>query len=246
MALQFASAIMAHAAYPVPVRSSFMLKVFLTFVLLALLSVAISIGGRMVGRTIAMAGHTDDLTVHDIVIGKDTLAVPANMIRFDASRRSGVTQRLDLYLNWPLLEGYSNEARDDFNHTGDTRNILFLSFEERMMSRDMSGRLEPIYRALVEGTGRPGPGGLTVYSFSEKSGYMDEILIVGDGDTDTPFVARCLSGDASRESLAACERDIHLGNGLSLSYRMPAELAGSWRDVDAAIREKAESFIVKR
>lgn len=223
-----------------------MLKVFLTFVLLALLSVAISIGGRMAGRTIAMAGHTDDLTVHNIVIGKDTLAVPANMIRFDASRRSGAAQRLDLYLNWPLLEGYSNEARDDFNHTGDTRSILFLSFEERMMSRDMSGRLEPIYRSLVEESGRPGPGGLTVYSFSERSGYMDEILIVGDGDTDTPFVARCLSGDASRESLAACERDIHLGNGLSLSYRMPAELAGSWRDVDAAIREKAESFIAKR
>ncbi|MEO3385667.1 hypothetical protein [Mesorhizobium sp. CAU 1741] len=221
-----------------------MIRVFIGFVVLALLSVGVSLVGKWAGKTIAMAGHTDDRTLHEIVIGNDVLVVPANMIRFEGSRRDGVAARLDVYLRWPQMDGYSDVARDDFNHLDDSRRILFLSFEERMMSRDMSGRYEPIYRALVEPSGRVGPGGLTAYPFTTASGYMDEVLIVGgQGEISPPFVARCLAGDQSKQSLAPCERDLHIGEGLTLTYRMPAELAGSWRDVDAAVRAVAESFL---
>lgn len=52
-------------------------------------------------------------------------------------------------------------------------------------------------------------------------------------------MARCLSGASIAESLAPCERDIHVGDNLSLSYRFPGELLGEWRALDAAIRDKA-------
>ena len=227
----------------VPIRSSFVNRVFLVFALLAVLSAAISLAGKWLGREIALAGHTDDRTIHEVVIGNDVLSVPANMIRFESSRRPGVAKRLDLYLRWPQMDGYSDSSRDEFNHLGGTRTILFLSFEERMMSRDMSGRLEPIYSALTEPAGRAGPNGLAVYPFTEASGYVDEVLIVGDEETDDPFVARCLAGEQARQSLAPCERDIHVGEGLNLVYRMPAELAGSWREVDAAVKKAAEGFL---
>ena len=226
-----------------PIRSSFLNRVFIAFALLALVSAALSLAGKFLGREIALAGHTDDRTVHEVVIGNDVLSVPANMIRFEASRRSGVASRLDLYLQWPQMEGYTEAGRDAFNHLDGSRTILFVSFEERMMSRDMSGRLDPIYRALVEPTGRAGPAGLAVYPFSEKSGYVDEVLIVGDEASATPFVARCLSGEQARQSLAPCERDIHVGDSLNLVYRMPAELAGSWREVEAAVIKAAEGFL---
>lgn len=227
----------------VPVRSSFMLKVFYACAALALVSAAIFVAGTWAGRSIAMAGHTDDTRLHEIVIGNNVLSVPANAIRFESARRDGVASRLDLYLRWPQMDGYSEEARDAFNHAGGRRDILFLSFEEQMMSRDMSGRLEPIYRALIEGPGRAGPAGLTVHAFSAESGYVDEVLIVGDDHGERPFVARCASGEAARQSLAPCERDIHVGDGLSLVYRMPAELAPSWREVEQAVREAATRFL---
>lgn len=226
-----------------PPRSRFMARVFLAFLALAALSAVISVAGKWWGRSIAMAGHTDDATIREIVIGNNVLVVPANMIRFETARRDGVTARLDLYARWPQMDGYSNAARDDFNHAGDTRSILFLSFDEPIMSRDMTGRFEPIYRALIDGKGRAGPGGLTVYRFSEKSGYVDEVLVVGDEDGPAPFVARCLSGPAARESLAPCERDIQVADGLNLTYRMPAELAGSWREVDAAVKKLAAGLL---
>jgi hypothetical protein len=221
----------------------FVMKVFYVFTALALLSLGISVGGKWLGRSIALAGHTDDATQRVVVIGNNVISAPANTIRFDRQRRDGVADRLDLYLRWPQLDGYSNAARDDFNHARETRNILFLSFEKRIMSRDMSGRLEPIYASMLVHPGAKGPGDTTLYAFNEKSGYLNEVLAIAPQPGGDAFVARCLVGDSAAESLAPCERDIHIGDDLSLSYRFPGELLGDWRELDAAIRSKAASML---
>lgn len=221
------------------VDSRLMRRVFYAFAALALLSVAISLGGKWFGRSIAMAGYSDDMTVRQVVIGKNVIAVPANFIRFEQARRDGIASRLDLYLRYPQMDGYSEAARDDFNHSGSNRNIIFLSFEQQMMSRDMSGRFAPIYSALIVQPGIPGPGGTTVYGFDEKSGYLNEVLVVGKRPGKDPFVARCLSGPSAGESLAPCERDIQVGNDLSLTYRFPKEFLDNWPALDAAITAEA-------
>ncbi|PWJ87087.1 hypothetical protein C8D77_11970 [Mesorhizobium loti] len=221
------------------VDSRLMKRVFYGFAALALLSVAISLGGKWFGHSIAMAGYTDDATVHQVVIANNVIAVPANTIRFAQARRDGIASRLDLYLRYPQMDGYSEAARDDFNHTGTAKSIIFLSFEQQMMSRDMSGRFAPIYSALITQPGIAGPGGTTVYGFNEKSGYLNEVLVVGKRPGKDPFVARCLSGPSAEESLAPCERDIQVGDELSLTYRFPREFLGDWQALDAAIATEA-------
>ncbi|RWG16436.1 MAG: hypothetical protein EOQ55_20970 [Mesorhizobium sp.] len=224
------------------VDSTLMKRVFYVFAALALLSVAISLGGKWLGRSIAMAGYTDDTTVRQVVMGNNVISVPANFIRFDQARRDGNASRLDLYLRYPEMDGYSTAARGDFNHTT-TRKIIFLSFEPRMISRDMSGRFAPIYSALIVKPGTPGPGGTTLYGFAEKSGYLNEVLAVADRPGKDPFVARCLSGPSAEESLAPCERDIQVGDDLSLTYRFPRELLGNWQVLDAAIATKVAGVL---
>jgi hypothetical protein len=226
-----------------PPDTAFLIKVFYVFAALALLSVLISIGGKLLGRSIVMAGHTDDATIHEIVIGNNVISAPANAIRFEANRRDGVAERLELYLRWPDMRGYTAEAHADFNHAGGSRRILFLSFAERMMSRDMSGRFEPIYRSMIVAPGKSGPAHLTLYDFDPKSGYTDEILAVAERRGSDPFVARCLSGESAAASLAPCERDIHLGDGLSLTYRFPAELLANWQALDAAVLGTAVQYL---
>src|SRR5262245_20898123 len=112
-----------------PLDSAFMWRVFYAFGALALLSVAISIGDKWLGKAIAMAGHTDDTTIHQIVIGNSVVSAPANAIRFERDRRDAVVDRLDLYLHWPDMRGYSTALRNDFNNVGGTRRIIFLSVE---------------------------------------------------------------------------------------------------------------------
>ncbi|MDP3898141.1 MAG: hypothetical protein Q8Q62_15845 [Mesorhizobium sp.] len=214
---------------------AFMWRVFYVFAALALVSIAISVAGRYAGRSIAMAGHTDDRSVAEIVIGNNVIVAPRNMIRFDSARQSGVAAKLDLYMRWPDMAGYSNESRDDFNHAGRESNILFMSIAERIMSRDMSGRYAPIYTQLIEPTGTPAEGGLTMHRFTERSGYQNEILMTAERPGETPYVARCLDGEAAAQSLAPCERDIHVGDALSLTYRFPRELLAEWKALDAAV-----------
>ena len=225
------------------VDSTLMKRVFYAFAALALLSVAISLGGKWFGRSIAMAGYTDDTSIHEVVIGNNVIAVPANFIRFDQARRDGIASRLDLYLRYPEMDGYSMAARDDFNRTGSRRDIIFLSFEQQMMSRDMSGRFAPIYSALIAQPGTPGPGGTTLYGFTEKSGYLNEVLAVANRPGKDPFVARCLSGPSAAESLAPCERDIQVGDNLSLTYRFPREFLGNWQALDKAIAVEAARIL---
>ncbi|WP_040593345.1 hypothetical protein [Mesorhizobium metallidurans] len=225
------------------VDSTLMKRVLYAFATLALISVAISLGGKWFGRLIAMAGYTDDTTIHEVVIGNNVIAVPANFIRFDQARRDGIASRLDLYLRYPEMDGYSTAARDDFNHTGARRKIIFLSFEQQMMSRDMSGRFAPIYSGLIAQPGTPGPGGTTLYGFTEKSGYLNEVLAVANRPGKDPFVARCLSGPSAAESLAPCQRDIQVGDSLSLSYRFPREFLGDWQALDTAIAAEAARIL---
>ncbi|PBB79442.1 hypothetical protein CK218_18965 [Mesorhizobium sp. WSM3879] len=224
------------------VDSTLMKRVFYVFAALALLSVAISLGGKWLGRSIAMAGYTDDTTVRQVVMGNNVISVPANFIRFDQARRDGIASRFDLYLRYPEMDGYSTAARDDFNHVT-TRKIIFLSFEPRMMSRDMSGRFAPIYSALIVTPGTPGPAGTRLYGFTEKSGYLNEVLAVAERPGKDPFVARCLSGPSAEDSLAPCERDIQVGDDLSLTYRFPRELLGNWQALDAAIATKVAGIL---
>jgi hypothetical protein len=88
-----------------------------------------------------------------------------------------------------------------------------------------------------------GPAGTTVYDLNGKSGYLNEVLVVGPRPGKDPFVARCLVGPSAEESLAPCERDIHVGQDLSLSYRFPREFLDDWQAVDAAISSEAAHLL---
>ncbi len=226
-----------------PVRSRFAMRLFYVFAALAVLSLGISVVGKWIGGSIASVGHTDDTRIVEAVVGNNVLAVPANYIRFEAQRQDGEARRLDLYLHWPDLAGYSNAVRDDFNNREGSRRILFLSLEPSIMSRDMSERFDPIYRRLIDLPGEPMQFGLRAYRFSEASGYMNEVLVVGDRPGQAPFVARCLAGPIAEDSLAPCERDVHIGDALGLIYRFPSNILSEWQTLDSAVVGKVEEFL---
>jgi hypothetical protein len=229
-----------------PVDGRFLMRIFYAFVTLAFLSVAITFAGRYLGSSMVMAGNTDDSSLRRITIGEETLAIPANMIRFADARREGAADRLDLYVHWPDMEGYSPDDRDDFDGRSDAKRILFFTILPREMSRDMSGRFAPIYSNLIQMPGTPGSAGIVQYRFLPNSGYMDEELAVAPRDGEsTPFVARCLDPAASAEAFAGCERDIQFGNDLELRYRFPRELLGDWKALDAAVGQFARTHLVK-
>jgi hypothetical protein len=227
------------------IETSYARKVLAALALLAVGTAAISFGGKQLGHTLALAGRSEEPRIHRIMIGDEVVAAPANMIRQQRARRDGVATRLDLYMRWPEMDGYSEISHRAFDNVDPDRSLIFMSLEPRTMSRDMSGRLDPVYRMLVEPHGSEGPSSTMLYRFEQNSGYGDEELVVGQRTSMEPFVARCLIEAGGTETLTPCERDVSIGTSLSLSYRFSRSLLADWQKMDAAVISAASAMVRK-
>ncbi|MBZ7921304.1 hypothetical protein LAC81_05825 [Ensifer adhaerens] len=223
----------------------FVYRVTAIVVVLAALTAAISFAGRWFGENLALAGHTASNELFDIFIGQDHLRLPANMIRFEAQRATSIVERVDLYLTWPKLEGYSDQDRALFNNVDAPESLIFLQISQSTMSRDMSGRLEPIYSQVFDGTPTAGPASLSEHAVKATSSYAGEVFYTADTTTKSPYVVRCLKSDPQAISTSAdCQRDIHAGKDLVVLYRFSNKLLPKWREIDQAIATFVKNRLV--
>ena len=226
------------------ISSRLLFRVTATIGLMAALTAVISIAGRNYGDELSLSGHTASTEIHRVIVGQDTLALPANVIRFDNQRHSGPAQAVSVYLSWPDLAGYSRRHASTFSDPGNAEALIFADFSQSVMSRDMSGRLKPIYQELFVGTPRPGPSGLIIHDLAERSGFADEKLLTGTTATGAIYAVRCMLPRAKAQATAAdCQRDIHVGRDLTMLYRFSSNLLPQWEKIDSAMLEFATRHI---
>jgi hypothetical protein len=223
-------------------------KLFIAMLIIGFLSVLISVSGRMFGGKVMLGGNSVSIETHEIVIANAVLNVPENYIRHSDQRSPGVKAELDLYAVLPSLEGYSAKNKVFFNNEQKAESqLLFITIEPQQMSRDMSGRFDPIYRQLIN----PMPentatNGLESYTFKEdRAIFANERLFVGARGEDRPFVARCITGADGDQAIAPCERDVFLANDLSVKYRFPFWLLKDYRILDKQVLGLIDKMIVK-
>lgn len=225
----------------------FLVRVTATIAVLALLTVAISIAGRWFGRHISLAGNTESNAGITLTIGLDTVGLPANTIRFPSERHDGAAERVDLYLTWPEMQGYGKETRQRFDDIAQSSGLIFLQITQGTMSRDMSGRLEPIYSHLMDGASEPFAHGLTLHRLRADAGYNGEVLLTAQRQGSADYVVRCvLPPSAEMATSGDCQRDIKVGKDLSVLYRFSSRHLTDWDHIDAAIRTFVETRLVSR
>jgi hypothetical protein len=213
---------------------------------LAALTLAITAGGHWLGQRIALGGHTDRTTPVTITIGTDSLRLAANTIRFPSERVDGLAERVDLYLTWPQMNGYSETDSARFNDVSQSSSLIFLQISQATMSRDMSGRVLPIYSHVVDGDPFPGPHGLTGHRLHADAGYKGETLLTATRPGEPDYAVRCILPSApDRATSGDCQRDVKLGKDLSILYRFSSASLGEWKHIDAAIRTFVEDRLVK-
>ncbi|MDL2402126.1 hypothetical protein [Rhizobium mayense] len=212
---------------------------------LAALTVAITIGGRWLGEKISLAGHTDSITPVTVTIGEDTLRLGANAIRFPSERVNGVAERVDLYLTWPQMQGYRDADRLRFDDISQSASLIFLQLSQSTMSRDMSGRLEPIYSHLMDGEAFAGPHGLTAHRLRADAGYSGEALLTAPRVGEPDYVVRCILPSSPDQATSGdCQRDIKVGKDLSVLYRFSSNQLGDWQRMDDAVRSFVNARLV--
>ena len=234
----------------VPLLSpKFVWKITAVVAVMCVVTLAIAITGRMVGQSISQAGNTTDTTLHEIVIGNDVLRLPANVIRFESQRVSGVQSAVDTYFAWPGMTGYSDDTRAVFNQTRSADGLIFARIAQATMSRDMSGRFTPIYKRLTDGAPVAGPSGLDSFRLRSGAGYANELMYVERAASGEPYAIRCLVEEAGSEpdfnTRTGCQRDIAIGRDLSVTYRFSIDLLTHWREIEADIRNHLELALTR-
>lgn len=210
--------------------------------LLAALTVAITVGGHWVGERISLAGHTASTRAFGITIGEDSLRLAANTIRFPSERQDGVAERVDLYLTWPKMQGYTEDNKAIFNDVRQSASLIFLQLSQSIMSRDMSGRLEPIYSHVIDGAPFRGPNGLTAHRLRAESGYAGEVLLTAPRLGMPDYAVRCILPATPEQATSGdCQRDIKVGKDLSVLYRFSSADLGDWDHIDDAVQRFVEA-----
>lgn len=224
------------------------LGIILALALMAAATFAINLGGSWIGPKLALGSHTDSREEIRVRIGQDELRLPANTIRFSEQRYAGDSERIDLYLTWPEMQGYSVGQKRRFDDSDSADSLIFLQLSQSTMSRDMSGRLEPIYSRLFDGDAIAGPYGLTAHHLRADSGYGDEVILTAPNPTGDTYAVRCLmprdkgpqrqagpQASPAATNSASCQRDIRAGQDLTVLYRFSPTLLRDWVHIDAAI-----------
>lgn len=220
----------------------FLVKTTIAIGLLAAATFAIGSGGHWLGQRLALGGHSESDRIINIAIGEDRLRIPANMIRFESQRKAGTAERLDLYLTWPGMQGYSKSLQGDFDSTTRPDLLIFLQISQSTMSRDMSGRLEPIYSQLFAGGPKPYAFGLSINTLKPDSGYGSETILSANRAGDLPYAVRCMLPEHPADATGGdCQRDIHVGQDLTVLYRFSSTLLSDWHHIDAAVRSFVET-----
>lgn len=227
--------------------TGFLLRVTVAIALLAILTLGISVGGRWFGARVSLAGNTDSTTPVTLTIGLDTLKLAENTLRFPSQRRNGNTERADLYLAWPQMQGYSKENRDRFDNLNKSADLVFLQITQATMSRDMSGRFAPIYSHLIDAQPEPFANGMTLHRLRADAGYGDEVLLTAPREGQADYVVRCvLPAKPDLTTSGDCQRDIKVGRDLSVLYRFSSRHLPEWDHIDAAIQQFVETRLVTR
>ena len=212
-------------------------KAMLAAGVLAALTVGVSYAGKWYGKRIAVGEYSASTAPLDITIGPDRLHIPENAIRFPEQRVSGKQEQINLALQWPEMTGYDQASAQRFFDISNTGSLIFIQMSQSIMTRDMSGRVGPIYERLFDGPAQPGPAGLAIHRFRQGSGYGDEVLLTDPNGGAEPYAVRCVLPATPAQSTGAdCQRDILAGSDLSVQYRFPAALLKDWKALDDAIR----------
>jgi hypothetical protein len=184
---------------------------------------------------------TSDTTPIEVEVGALKLWIPANYMMFESTRHGGRRREVPLFAVLPDLSGWSNWESGSFDDNGPKSQLVFMPIREDRVNLTEAQRMERIYMAYVtDPKGKPGPFGLTQYTFRADSGYRAEDLFVGQTATGL-MVLHCakLGPDVPSPN---CWRDMQIGKGVSVSYRFKRSKLSHWREIADNVARLMDSF----
>jgi hypothetical protein len=160
-----------------------------------------------------------------IVVAGVRFNVPPRAVRIAMQRRAGAQERIDLVYLWPSLV-----PPDPAQPLGE-RDRLFVTIASADALPPVD-RLKIIYPRYTATDSTPGPPGLALIPFRDRTPYQGEDLAF-DPEAPEKFLARC-SRDTNPLTPATCLAERRVGDA-DLTLRFARDWLENWRDVEAGI-----------
>jgi hypothetical protein len=180
-----------------------------------------------------------------LTVGGATFTIPSNYIRYRRARAGGALAQVDLFAALPDFRGYSDADAQTFLANAADSPVINILLHDEQLKLSEADRLQRIYVGyVVDPNGKPGPFGLTQYTFRNDSGYRGEDLFVGLLNARL-VVLRCdrLTDDDPSPS---CLRETHLAHHAALSYRFKRSQLSRWRDIASGVDRLMRRFLRTR
>ena len=175
-------------------------------------------------------------------VGGLSLEIPANYLLYASARQGGERRQVELFAKFPDFHGYSDWESQTFSGNAADSPIIYMLLRNAPFNLSEEDRLKRIYLGYVaDPQGKPGPFGLTEFTFRDDSGYRREDLFVGQikGRAVVMHCARFGPDDPS----PSCLRDVRLSSAVALSYRFKRAHLASWQEISDGVGALIHSFL---
>ncbi len=184
---------------------------------------------------------TSQQDVVALSVGSLSLRVPANYLLYPSERQGGEMKQAAMMTVLPDFRGYIDSDAGAFSANAQDSPIVFMLVHEDPVNLPETERFKRIYlNYVVDTRGRPGPFGLTQYTFRDESGYRGEDLFVGT-DAKGIVVMHCARLSQNVPS-PNCLRDVPLSSTVALSYRFKRAHLAQWHDIDQGVLQLMHRF----
>jgi len=162
------------------------------------------------------------------------LWIPANYLQYESSRHGGAQKDIALFALLPDASGWSNRLASAFSDNTADSAVVYLLIRDERLNLTEADRLSRIYLSYVtDAKGKPGPFGLTQFTFRDDTGYRNEDLFVGSTPTG-PILLRC-ARFAPTVSSPGCMRDTPIAHNVAISYRFKRAHLAQWREIGKVV-----------
>lgn len=198
---------------------------------------------RSYTNPLALSGLTTDQSPAYIVMSDTTLTVPRNMIRFRDQRQQSHLTKLDLFVHWPTMRGFTEEGAAIFENTAGMDELIFISLEAGKPLNSAEQKLSGLYRKFFIKSPKRGPAGLIAHELDPSSGYLSEDVLYAK-QNDRLFLTRCLREDSAHQKdlRPTCLYEFTFSKGINVVVRFHRSLLKEWKEFDGSIRRLLSSF----
>lgn len=181
----------------------------------------------------------------DLRIDNAVFRIPANYTKLRRSRSDGEADDVPMHALLPKLTGWTQADAKEFNSNAENARVveIILAVDRgRLTYQDKFERGIKPYSSTPDGI--EGPFGLTTYKFDPGTGYENTEWLSATLEDGSRFVMRC-DATATGNFGSTCTRVTRLKDGVGLTYRYKRAHLAQWKQIDAAIMARIDSFRVK-